>query len=214
MAGSGCFRLLQSKLNSDELTWLEQLEKQSPALLNRYKTLIEWLEQESIPVIAAAVPLDKLKSMKQKEAREWLKQQTNKTLTDDQLAQLRTILSQYHPASVEITEENTDYMLAAQQLQDYFMARMLLAVKANSVIITRAFHARNDLGLVPYIKSGSPDAKVKSLLMMSFAGDRDGLKQMSTQYDYIWLKSPDERLMVAPADTNEDQTEESADKAH
>ena len=145
---------LQSKLNSEELTYLEQLEKRSPTLHNRYKTLIEWLEKEQIPVIAAAVPVTKLRAMKDKEARKWLKTQTGKTLSEQQIKQLRDIMSQSHPAPTEGIDEKVDYLLAAQQLQDYFMARLLLAVKENSVLITRAFHARHDIGLTPYIKVG------------------------------------------------------------
>ncbi|WP_160174093.1 ChaN family lipoprotein [Endozoicomonas montiporae] len=202
---------LQSKLNAEELTYLEQLEKQSPALHSRYKSLIEWLEQEEIPVIAAAVPMDKLQAMKDKEARKWLKAQTGKALSEQQMQQLRTIMSQSHPASKDNLEEKVDYLLAAQQLQDYFMARMLLAVKENSVLITRAFHARNDLGLAPYLKAGEPDAKVKSLLMISTDDDdevQDELKAMSRQYDYIWLKHHGKSLMLAPAGDKVKQSEQ------
>ncbi|MCW7555654.1 ChaN family lipoprotein [Endozoicomonas gorgoniicola] len=185
---------LQSKLNTEELTYLEQLEKRSPALHSRYKTLIEWLEKEEIPVIAAAVPVAKLRAMKDKEARKWLKTQTGKTLSEQQIKQLRDIMSQSHPAPAEGIDEKVDYLLAAQQLQDYFMARLLLAVKENSVLITRAFHARNDIGLTPYIKAAEPDARVKSLLMLSATEDSDqlqnSLKAISGQYDYIWLISP------------------------
>ena len=194
---------LHSKLNTDERTYLEQLEKRSPTLHNRYKTLIEWLEKEQIPVIAAAVPVAKLRAMKDKEARKWLKTQTGKTLSEQQIKQLRDIMSQSHPASEEGIDEKVDYLLAAQQLQDYFMARLLLAVKENSVLITRAFHARNDIGLTPYIKAAEPDARVKSLLMLSTTEDHDqlnSLKAMSGQYDYIWLKTYEKGFMLAPAE--------------
>ena len=194
---------LQSRLNTDELTWLEQLEKHNPNLVNRYKTLIEWLEQENIPVVAAAIPMDKLHAMKEKDARKWLKEQTRHTLSDEQISQLKSILSQNHSAS-EPNDEQTDYLLAAQQLQDYFMARMLVAVKENSVLITRAFHARHDMGLTPYIKAARPSARVKNLLLLSSIEDKDNLmtslKEMSKQYDYIWLKSSEKGLMLAPGE--------------
>ena len=199
---------LQSKLNTEELTWLEQLEKHNPALVDRYKALITWLEEERVPLVAAAIPLDKLHSMKEKEARAWLKKQTSQTLTEDQLKQLKGILSHSHPVSEE-NEDKADYLMAAQQLQDYFMARMLTAVKENSVLITRAFHARHDLGLTPYIKAAQPDAKVKNLLMLSSMEDKDSLMnslmQMSDQYDYIWLKSSEKGLMLAPGENASDK---------
>ncbi|MET4696502.1 ChaN family lipoprotein [Endozoicomonas lisbonensis] len=199
---------LQSKLNTEELTYLEQLEKRSPALHNRYKTLIEWLEKEEIPVIAAAVPVEKLRSMKDKDARKWLKTQTGKALSEQQIRQLREIMSQSHPAAEEGVDEKVDYLLAAQQLQDYFMARLLLAVKENSVLITRPFHARHDLGLTPYIKAADPDAKVKSLLILPAMEDNDqlnSLKAMSGQYDYIWLKPYEKGFMLAPAEDRAEQ---------
>ncbi|OED45021.1 hypothetical protein ACH42_06010 [Endozoicomonas sp. (ex Bugula neritina AB1)] len=198
---------LDPKLNSEESTWLEQLEKKHPALKSRYKALVEWLEHEDIPLIAAAVPLDKLKSMKQKKARDWLKEQTHQTLTEQQIDELKNIMASSHPDSLskedlEKHKERTDYMVAAQQLQDYFMARMLLAVKEHSIMITRAFHARNDLGMPVYIKAAQPNANVKSLLMVSTMDDTGGLadylNETSGQYDFIWLKSLDAGFLLAP----------------
>ena len=202
---------LQSKLNSEELTYLEQLEKQSPALHSRYKSLIEWLEKEEIPVIAAAAPMDKLRTMKDKEARQWLKEKTGKTLSEQQIKKLRSIISESHPASTANLDEKVDHLLAVQQLQDYFMARLLLAVKENSVLITRAFHARNDLGMAPYIKAADPNANVKSLLMISAEADdelQDDLKEMSQLYDYIWLQQHGKSLLLAPAADKAKHTEQ------
>lgn len=208
--------VVQSRHLADEMTWLEQLEKQNPKLLNRYKALIEWLEEEDIPLIAAAVPLNKLQSMKQQDAQQWLRQQTRKTLSDKQLEQLKEILAgshpQAHPQKSDDGAARLEYMLAAQQLQDYFMARLLQAVKVNSVIITRAFHARNDLGVVPYIKAGDPNTETTSLLMVSTmdsgADMADILKSMAGQYDYVWLRFSEKGLLLAPnqkGDTADDK---------
>ena len=196
---------LQSKHLGDEMTWLEQLEKRNPQLVTRYKTLIEWLDEEDIPLIAAAVPLDKLKSMINQDAQQWLREQTRTTLTDKQLEDLKNILWSSHPGKNEDeASEKLDYLLAAQQLQDYFMARMLRAIKANSVLITRAFHARNDLGIVPYIKADGSNPKTTSILMLSTMDSQEdmteALKSFAGQYDYVWLRSSDKGLLLAPTE--------------
>ena len=197
---------LQSKLSVEELTSPEQLEKVSSESLQDHGPLIEWVEQEQVPLVAAGMTRDKLQSMKKPEARQWLEERTRGVLPEPEREKLRKILSSSHPSeegvSKEKLRESSDYLLAAQQLQDYFMARMLLALKQNSVLITRAFHARNDLGVTPYLNAQKPDSKVKSILMVSSMQSRDSLMQRvaptNGEYDYIWLKSSETGLLLAP----------------
>jgi uncharacterized iron-regulated protein len=101
------------------------------------------------------------------------------------------------------------------QLNNYriiLMARMLLALKQQTVLVTRAFHARKDLGVPPYICLSQPNAKVKSILMVSSMDDREGLMDqlmnMNKHYDYIWLKCSDHGPSLAP-DAVQDKTSES-----
>ena len=191
---------LQSKLSVEELTYPEQLEKLSGESLGRYGPLIEWVEQEQVPLVAAGMARDKLQSMKKPEARQWLEEKNRGVLSEQDLERLRQILSASHPASED--SKNTDYLLAAQQLQDYFMARILLALKQKSVLITRAFHARNDLGVTPYLTAQNPDSKVRSILIVSSMQSRDSLLQMvaptNGEYDYIWMKASETGLLLAP----------------
>lgn len=192
---------LQSKLNSDESTYLEQLEKQAPQLLAHYQPIVEWVEGNDIPLVAAAIPQDKIQSMKNPKPRAWLDEQTKGALSQKHIDELRSILSKGHPSAKEQSEQ-LDYMQASMQLQDYFMARILVTLKQNALLVTRAFHARKDLGIEPYIKASDPSAKVKTILMISSMQDRASLSrmlmEMSEHYDYIWLKSSDVGPLIAP----------------
>lgn len=197
---------LQSKLSVEELTYPKPLDKVSSKPLGHYGPLIEWVEQEQVPLVAAGMTRDKLQSMKKPEARQWLEEKTRGVLPEQEREKLRQILSSSHPKPEGVSEEklreSSDYLLAAQQLQDYFMARMLLALKQNSVLITRAFHARNDMGVTPYLYAQNPDSKIKSILMISSMQSRDSLLQMvarsNGEYDYIWIKTSETGLLLAP----------------
>ena len=194
--------VLQPKLNSEENTYLEQLEKQAPHLISGYKPIIEWVEQTDIPLVAAAIPRDRIKSLKDPAAREWLNHEIKDVLDPSQTSMLKEILNASHPSEEQKNPELEGYLLAAQQLQDYFMARMLLALKQNTILVTRAFHARKDLGVVPYIKKSQPGSQIKSVLMITSMEDRNQLMssvmKMDKQYDYVWIKKPDRAPMLAP----------------
>ncbi|WP_172806706.1 ChaN family lipoprotein [Endozoicomonas arenosclerae] len=194
--------VLQPKLNSEESTYLEQLEKQAPHLISGYKPIIEWVEETDIPLVAAAIPRDRITSLKDPAAQEWLNHEVSGVLDPDRTHELKKILNVSHPSEEKKNPATGNYLMAAQQLQDYFMARMLMALKQKTILVTRAFHARKDLGVVPYVVKSQPGARVHSVLMISSMEDREQListmMKMDKHYDYIWIKKPVNSPLLAP----------------
>ena len=189
--------ILKPHLQSSANSYLEQLESLPPALADRYRPLVRWAEDNDVILVGGSTPREKLTSLKSPEGQQWLKQQTQNVLSEQQLQTLNDTMKEAHPDSTQ-----TDYMVSAQQLIDYFMARTLAVGKHQSVLITRAFHARKDLGVQPYLHKLKPDARIISVLMLGTSGDEnvspEVLESARQHYDFVWLQQAEPRLLIAP----------------
>ena len=72
------------------------------------------------------------------------------------------------------------------------MAEALIRQKKKVVLLSRAFHARSDLGVSRYIKASQPNSMVKSILMYSPEDQtlsKDTIiEEMKPYYDFIWIE--------------------------
>lgn len=181
--------------------YLKQLESASPALVERYRPFIVWAEQSNVRLLGAATPKDKFDSLKTPEGQQWLTQQTEGAISDQQKQALQKVMEEAHPGN-GMSSSQSSYMVSAQQLHDYLSARTLLSAGNQSVLITRAFHARKDIGVEPYLRKLTPGTSVVTLLMIGpLNGEKvspSEIDAMKQQYDYIWVQQPEPNLLIAP----------------
>ena len=197
--------VLKSRLLSSSKTYLEQLDSFPPALADRYRPIVIWAEQSEVALVGAAITREKKSVLKNPKGQEWLDQQTQGVLSDKQKTQLKQFLGDYHPESKE--DSNANYLLGVQQLKDYFMARTLISTGVQSVLLTRPFHARKDLGVNPYLRKLKPGSKVLTVLMLGNQIEsnlsQDALDLIKQEYDFIWLQKPENHLLLAPSESIE-----------
>ena len=150
---------LKPEVATEGQSYIQQLDSAPSFLADRYRPFVIWADQQDdVVLLGAATPKEKLSSLKNPEGRKWLAEQTRDVLPEEKQKYLREVLTVSHPGSN--TDDNAnEYLLSAQQLHDYFMARMVTSTRQNTVLITRAFHARKDLGVEPYIKNWNPEQK-------------------------------------------------------
>ena len=191
--------VLKPEVAAQSQDYMPQLDSVSPALADRYRPFVIWAnQQEKVVLLGTATPKEKLASMKSPEGQQWLAEQTRGVLTEKNQKYLQNILTDSHPESKK-DESAGQYLLAAQKLNDYIMAKMVTTSKQNTVLITRAFHARKDLGVEPYIRKIQPDAKVASVLMLGPIDDQKIPEHLVDELnDYIWLQKPENNLLLAP----------------
>ena len=205
--------VLSPEVAAEGKNYMQQLDSAPPVLADRYRPFVIWAnQQDDVVLLGTATPKGKLASMKNPEGQQWLSEQTQGVLSERKQKELQKILTESHPSKAK-NESAGQYLLAAQKLNDYFMARMVTATKQNSVLLTRAFHARKDLGVQPYIQKIEPSAKIISVLMLGSLDDQklpdhlfDELKQ---HYDYVWLQKPENNLMLAPKSHDSLQNQDS-----
>lgn len=204
--------VLRPEVAAEGRDYMQQLDSAPPPVTDRYRPFVLWAnQQDDVVLLGTATPKEKLSSMKKPEGQQWLSEQTQGVLSERKQKYLQKVLTESHSGS-EKDEGADQYLLAAQKLNDYFMARMITATRQNTVLLTRAFHARKDLGVEPYIRKIEPEAKVVSVLMLGPLNDQklpdhliDELKQ---HYDYIWLQKPENNLMLAPKSQDSSQIEQ------
>ncbi|WP_263081024.1 ChaN family lipoprotein [Endozoicomonas sp. Mp262] len=161
-------------------------EKYDAAAFEKYKPLFQWADREGISITGTALPPEQLQSLKNKEERKKFAVKVEGSLTRESLRELtQTLECSHRPGSL-----STDYLVLAHQFKDYTMADRLLSEGKKSLLVTRAFHARLDLGVNRYIKVRKPSSSVKSVLMYSSLDDSlssPGDEEMKSWYDYIWV---------------------------
>ncbi|OED49819.1 hypothetical protein ACH42_01660 [Endozoicomonas sp. (ex Bugula neritina AB1)] len=186
-------------------SYLEQLNSAHSALADHFRPIVIWAEQNNVTLIGAATPKEQFNNLKTPEGQHWLKQQTKGALTADKEKELTQILENVHPTA-KMPPSKSSFMLSAQQLHDYLSARTLASAGDQSVLITRAFHARKDLGVSPYLHKLKPGVSIVTLLMIEPMNGEDvsqeDINSMKKQYDYIWVQKNEPNLLIAPVDQN------------
>ena len=156
-----------------------------PANGPTHNLLRQWSEKENIPLYAGGVSKAEIKSMKDEAKRNELSVHVDGVLSEENNNKLRDTLSPYHGK-----KSNSNYMMAAQQLQDYRMAQVLLSLDRRVVLLSRTFHARNDMGVPPYLKVKKANTKTKSLLMHPSLKGHHWKKTPDSAmeaFDYVWM---------------------------
>ena len=187
---------LKPEIPAQHQSYLEQLDSAPATLAEHFRPFVIWAnQQDDMVLLGTALPPDKLASMKSPEGLTWLAEQTRGALSEKRQKYLQKVLAETHSQS-EIDYLTHEYTLAAQQLIDYFMARTVTLNPQNTVLLTKTFHARKDLGVEPYIKNLEPGAKVVSVLMLGPFNGRQlishQIDELQEYYDYIWLQEPEE----------------------
>ena len=198
-----------SNTSSDLQLFSDHFKSAPPPVADYFRPVVLWAEQNEIILQGAATPKEKLGSLKSREGQDWVEKRTSGVLSREQQQALYDILVESHPSLTEQPRQG-QYFLAAHKLQDDFMARLMVATQQNTVLLTRAFHARKDLGIEPYIRNLKPESTIVSMLMLGLADDQDApdelVNSLKNDYDFIWFQQPDKHLLLAPKDQSESHT--------
>lgn len=191
------------KTNEDSGTsnYLKQMDSMPSSLAYHYRPFVLWANQNDVVLLGASTPKEKLNGLRKPEGQQWIEQQTLGVLTRHNQQTLQNILNEAHPVDKQDQNKNR-YLLAAHKLNDYFMARLITSTTQNTLLLTRAFHARKDLGVEPYIQKLKPGSKITTVLMLGSEYNQelpsDQINSMKQYYDYVWLQKPEQTPLLAP----------------
>ncbi|MTI13619.1 ChaN family lipoprotein [Sansalvadorimonas verongulae] len=169
----------------DDFYGLEQvLQWQKGWDWNLYGPIVSWVVSEGIPLQAANLDENELKSVREKPNRVG-----TELLGPEGLAIHRQQFRDSHCGYVDRPREES--MLRVQLSRDARMASSMTARKKGVVLLAGSWHARKDIGVPRFVKGAAPYAKLTSLGMVERTGNEG--ENLENKYDIVWMTDGVER---------------------